>query len=287
MPLTYRLEDYARYRDRVGEATYIDVTRRTDPARIPEVWDNLREIVAAFGRPWIVQIWTKDVLGVLRRGGDLLGSLQEPSAGQRATTLTAQVTVTGLAGTLWEPGVPPDGLRYLPALAKLLGGPDHIRWRYDPIIPGVHNNAERFRRVAAQAAAHGVRHGIINFIAPPGRYKRVDRRLSPMLPGWSEGLAGYDGAWKAETAAELVRIAGEIGLSLACCAESAQLAVQVPSLAPAACGDHAWFAALSGYAPDSRPYRGSRPGCGCAHYFDVGSYGHWSRCHRCAYCYAG
>jgi hypothetical protein len=286
MPLAYRLEDYARYRERVGEATYIDVTRRTDPARIPEIWDNLHEVIAVYGRPWVVQIWTKDILGVLQRGGDLLRSLKEPSASQRVTTLTTQVTVTGLAGTLWEPGVPPDGLRYLPALAELLGGPDHIRWRYDPIIPGVHS-VERFRRLAAQAVAQGVQHGVINFVAPPGRYKRVDRRLGRILPGWSAGLPGYDGAWKIETAAELVHTAAEIGLSLACCAEGAELAEQVPGLAPAACGDYAWFATLSGYAPGRSPYQGSRPGCGCAPYFDVGAYGHWSRCHRCAYCYAG
>lgn len=286
MPLAYRLEDYARYRERVGDATYVDITRRTDPARIPQVWDNLREVVATFGRPWVVQIWTKDILGVLRRGGALLRSLTEPAAGQRVTTLTAQITITGLAGTLWEPGVPPDGLCYLSPLAELLGGPDHIRWRYDPIIPGVHN-AERFRRLAAQVVAHGVRHGIINFVAPAGRYKRVDRRLDRLLPGWSEGLPGYDSAWKAKETAELVRIAAEMGLSLACCAEGAELAAEVPGLGPAACGDAAWFAALSGYAPSPGPHRGSRPGCGCAPYFDVGNYGHWRRCHRCAYCYAG
>jgi hypothetical protein len=286
MPLAYRLEDYARYRERVGDATYIDITRRTDPARIPEVWDNLYEVVTAFGRPWIVQIWTKDMLGVLQRGGNLLRSLTEPAGDQRATTLTAQITVTGLAGTLWEPGVPPDGLRHLPTLSELLGGPDHIRWRYDPIIPGVHR-AERFGRLASQVVAHGVRHGIINFIAPPGRYKRVDGRLDRVLPGWSAGMPGYDDAWRAKTAAELVDIAAELGLSLACCAEGAELAERVPGLGPAACGDATWFAALSGYAPARRPYRGSRPGCGCAPYFDVGSYGHWSRCHRCAYCYAG
>ena len=113
MPLCFRVEDYARYRQRVGEATYIDLTRRTDPARILQVWANLREVVAAYGPPWVLQIWTKDAAGVLRQGEETLRVLV--AAG---TTLTAQVTVTGLAGSIWEPGVPRDGLEAIPRAGR-------------------------------------------------------------------------------------------------------------------------------------------------------------------------
>ena len=108
-----------------------------------------------------------------------------------------------------------------------------------------------------------------------------------MLPGWSGGMPGYDEVWRAETAAQLVQTAAGVGLTVAICAESAGLAGQVPGLRPAACGDHDWFVALSGRDPGRAPARGSRPGCGCAAYFDVGLYGQWRRCHRCLYCYAG
>jgi hypothetical protein len=281
MPFAYRLADYERYRAFVGDATYIDVTRRTDPARVPAVWEHLREVVEAYGAPWVVQLWTKDVAGTLRQGGSLLYALR-----QAGTTLTAQVTVTGLAGTAWEPLVPPDGLAAIPELTDLLGGPEYIKWRYDPILPGVHR-AERFRALAAQAAEVGLTQGVINFVAPPGRYVRVDRRLEALIPGWAEGLPEYDDDWRRACATELVAIAAEYGLHLACCAESFSLSLEVPGLGRAACGDYAWFVPLSGRDPGQPSARGSRSGCGCARYFDVGNYGYWARCHRCAYCYAG
>jgi hypothetical protein len=281
MSFVFRLENYPRYLERVGAATYLDVTRRTDPARIERVWANLRAVTQSFGVPWIVQLWTKDAAGTLARGGPLLAHLR--GAG---TTLAAQVTATGLSGTVWEPLVPPVPFAGVAELLALAGGPDHIKWRYDPIIPGIHD-LERFRRLAGRAAELGIAHCVINFIAAPGRYKRVDARLRTALSGWGEGMPGYDDAWRMETAARLVKVAGESGLAVAACAESVGLVGRVPGLQAAACGDHDWFVALSGWDPGRAPATGSRPGCGCATYFDVGLYGQWRRCHQCLYCYAG
>ena len=281
MGLVFRLEDYARYLERVGEATYLDVTRRTDPARIGRVWDNLRAVVETYGPPWIVQLWTKDAAGALVRGGGVFRGLR-----LKGTTLTAQVTVTGLSGTQWEPWTPAEPFAGVARLIALAGGPEHITWRYDPVIPTVHDLG-RFRRVAEQAAALGLSRCVVNFIAAPGRYKRVDARLAALLPGWAEGMPGYDEAWRAETAAEIVHVAGEFGLTVAACAESAGLPGKVPGLRAAACGDYDWFVRLSGRDPGLVRTSGSRPGCGCALYFDVGLYGQWARCHRCVYCYAG
>ena len=281
MGLVFRLEDYARYKERVGGATYLDVTRRTDPARIERVWEHLRAVVEAYAAPWIVQIWTKDAAGILALGGPLLRRLREEGA-----TLAAQVTVTGLSGTDWEPRTPAEPFTGLVELMALIGGPDHVKWRYDPIIPHVHCR-DRFRRLAERVAGLGITQCVINFLAAPGRYKRVDARLAGVLPGWSEGMPCYDEAWRAETAAGLVEVAGDLGLEVAACAESAGLAGRVPGLEVAACGDHAWFVALSGRDPGRAPTAGSRPGCGCAAYFDVGLYGQWRRCHQCLYCYAG
>jgi hypothetical protein len=202
------------------------------------------------------------------------------------TTLAAQVTVTGLGGTVWEPMVPAEPFAGVADLMALIGGPEHVKWRYDPVIPTMHQ-LDRFRRLAERARALGITRCVVNFIAAPGRYKRVDARLALMLPGWSEGMPRYDEAWRAENAAQLVGAAADAGLTVAICAESAGLAGQVPGLRPAVCGDHDWFVALSGRDPGRAPASGSRPGCGCAAYFDVGLYGQWRRCHRCLYCYAG
>jgi hypothetical protein len=281
MGFVFRLEDYPRYLERVGKATCLDVTRRTDPARIGRVWSNLNAVVRSHGAPWVVQIWTKDVVGVLARGGSVLRWLLESG-----TTLTAQVTVTGLGGTIWEPLVPSTPFSGLEGLITLFGKPEHVKWRYDPIIPGVHH-PDRFRMLADRAAELGIRQCVANFVAPPGRYRRVDQRLSVVLPGWDSGMPGYGADWQAETAAELVEIAGEKGLTAAICAESAELVSRVPGLRPAACGDYDWFVALSGRDPGRAPATGSRPGCGCAAYCDVGLYGQRLNCHQCLYCYAG
>ena len=281
MSFVFRLENYARYRERVGGATYVDVTRRTDPARVQRVWDNLQALVDAYGPPWVVQLWTKDAIGTLARGGSLLRRLLD-----QGTTLTAQMTVTGLGGTVWEPRVPSEPFSGVSDLIALTGGPDHVKWRYDPVIPTVHR-LDRYRRLAEQAAGLGLGQCVINFLAAPGRYKRVDTRLAAALPGWGDGMPGYDEAWRSETAAELVQAGCESGFTVAVCAESAGLADRVDGLLPARCGDHNWFVVLSGHDPGRAPAKGSRPGCGCAAYFDVGLYGQRSRCHRCLYCYAG
>jgi hypothetical protein len=281
MGFVFRLEDYPRYLKRVGRATYVDVTRRTDPACIERVWDNLNAVTKVYGAPWIAQIWTKDAAGVLRRGGLVLRRMM-----RYGTTLAAQVTVTGLSETLWEPLTPVEAFAGVADLSTAIGGPEHIKWRYDPIIPTVHD-VERFRRLADRAAVLGVERCVVNFVAKPGRYKRVDARLSRVLPGWTKGMPGYDEAWQIETLTQLVEVAGERGLSLAVCAESAGFAEQIEGLQPAACGEYEWFVSLSGQDPGRVPTGGSRPGCGCAAYFDVGMYGQRLRCHQCLYCYAG
>jgi len=133
MGFFFELEDYPRYLERVGEATYLDVTRRTDPARVGKVWDNLRTVVESYGAPWIVQLWTKDATGALGRGEAVLTRTREAG-----TTLAAQVTVTGLGGTTWEPLAPSTPFYGVEDLSTLAGGPDHIKWRYDPVIPTAH-----------------------------------------------------------------------------------------------------------------------------------------------------
>jgi len=277
----FRLEDYPRYLERVGDASYIDVTRRTDPARIPQVWENLRAVVDAYGPPWILQLWTKDARGALERGGPQLRRLLA-----QGTTVAAQVTVTGLGGSTWEPLAPAEPFAGVADLIALAGGPDHVKWRYDPVIPTLHQ-PDRFSSLAERATGLGLRRCVVNFIAVPGRYARVDARLSAALPGWTEGMPGYDQAWRADTAAQLAETAARLGLTVAVCAESSELVAPLLGLLPAACGDYDWFVSLSGRDPGRVPSPGSRPGCGCAAYFDIGLYGQWSRCHRCLYCYAG
>ena len=280
MGFTFALDAFPRYAERVGPATVVDVSRRTDPARIGLVFQNLGALVERFGPPWVVQLWTKDLSGTLAQGFALLAALR-----RAGTTLVAELTVTGLGGTLFEPRNLAAPFAGVEAFSALAGGPEHIQWRYDPIIPGIHR-LERFRTLAGLARSLGIRRAVINFLVPPGGYKRADRRLAGSLAGWAEGMPGYDEPFRLDAARELLGAAREHGLRLAICAESAGLCASLDGLARAACGDHQWFESLS--RPTARPRgRGSRPGCGCGPYFDVGVYGQWRRCHGCLYCYAG
>jgi hypothetical protein len=281
MGLVFRLDEYSRYLEKVGEATYLDITRRTDPARIERVWENLRAVLDAYGPPWIAQLWTKDVAGALTRGKSVLAQLLRGD-----TTLTAQITATGLGGTLWEPLAPREPFLGVDDLISLAGSPSHIKWRYDPVIPTIHR-IDTFSRLAESITALGITRCVINFLVPPGRYKRVDTRLAVTLSGWAEGMPGYDEGWRFETAAEIVEVGRKLGLTVSACAESSGLVDKVDGLLPAACGDYLWFVEISGRDPGRAPGPGSRPKCGCAAYFDVGLYGQWRRCHQCLYCYAG
>ena len=277
----FRLQDYAAYLARVGDATYVDCTRRTDPARAPRVWENLRAVAEAYGPPWILQIWTKNPRGVMELGGALLERL---CAG--GTTITCQLTVTGLGGTELEPRAPADALGEAGELLECIGGPAHCAWRFDPAIAGLDNTA-RFEALAPRAAALGIKRLVVNFACDPGVYARVDARLAAVFPYWRPGLPGIEPGWKERTAREIAARAAALGLAVFCCAEGKALREAVPDLEPPECGSFTWFCALSGRTPGRRKGRPSRRGCGCADYFDVGCYGNLRACHGCLYCYAG
>ena len=169
--------------------------------------------------------------------------------------------MTGLAGTLWEPLAPPDGLRLVPAVGReLIGGPEHIKWRYDPIIPTVHS-PERFASWPARRRELGMRQGVINFVAPPGRYVRVDRRLGPLLPGWVEGMPGYGAAWQKQDRSPGSWWPWRRKWRSPCHAVPRARSLQ--SMYPG-CGSGLrgveWFLALSGRAPVGVPFGGSTRG---------------------------
>jgi len=132
--------------ERVGEATYVDVTRRTD-RRASAVWTTCG--------PWSRRL--------ARRGSSNCGPRTFPGIGAggglfrglrlKGTTLAAQVTVTGLSGTQWSPGRRQSFCRR-GEVDRSSRRSEHVAWRYDPVIPTVHD-LDRFRRLAAQGATLG------------------------------------------------------------------------------------------------------------------------------------
>ncbi len=278
MGLSYRLEDYAAYRAAVGAATM-----SISPGGATPPGGRRRGIISA--RCWTptvrpgVQLWTKNVGGALALGAGLLERLRA-----EGTTLTAQVTITGLAGSAWEPLTPADTVSRLGIWPGVLGGPEHhLAVRPD------HSDGARGREVRA-AGGRGGGAGCTARRDQPGRtgalptggpspqrpaprLGRRDARLRRRLDGTHGACAGRSRCRRRDQPGLLRGVVppGRTGHRAA--------ARRVRGL---------WlvYGALGQYPPVA-VRRGSRPGCGCLRYFDVGNYGGWASCHRCTYCYAG
>ena len=191
-------------------------------------------------------------------------------------------TITGLP-TAFETHVPPaeDALDSLREIAARFS-PDHVHWRYDPIVlsdltpPAWHR--ARFAELAAALRGH-VRRCIVSFVA---RYPKVARNLATFERASGVRVHDPDAAARRALALDLAAIATAHGMTLhACCNPEV---VDGPVL-PAACLDAAAIARLYPAGAAWRPApAATRPGCGCAACTDIGRY---DTCpHGCVYCYA-
>lgn len=240
-------------------------SRRTDlPAFYP---DWLCERVRRSRKLEALVFWTKDPRHFYDHPGLRAVVERYPSV--------VQLTLTGLAGTAWEPGVPePQALR--PALGFLARAlpPGAVRWRFDPILA----TPDLFARLEAmhallRGAGLALEEVTVSF---PTEYRKVAARLR------AAGLAfpAVDLPARRRIIAEVM---ARTGLPAALCCQEALLGV--PGARRAACVDHALFNRLYGTRFSGAPARGQRPGCGCGESTDVGSYEQTCG-HGCLYCYA-
>lgn len=220
-----------------------------------------------------VVFWTKDPRNLCAHAGLFAAARRYPAA--------VQLTVTGLAGTAWEPGVPPperfaETLRQL--AAELPAGA--VQWRFDPVLPcGGESDGEIVARCARVAELLRRQLGELDSatISFPDAYGRAVERAE------ASGLEfpWFPAARKRELAA---RIAETCGLRLrACCEPELEGVVGV---AQARCVDGELFDRLYGtrFGKLKKDY-GQRKSCGCAVSTDIGSYRQLCR-HNCRYCYA-
>lgn len=253
---------------------WIDYTRRNDPA-CPAGLNLFEQKLARIRkRPDVVCFWTKNP----RLVGELYKNHIE-SLRTQGTIILAQVTINPGYQDVLEPGIN-ETYWEMSNFIDLLGGPQHVRMRFDPIIPG-YTTPGMFRRHCEIAARYGITHTTVNFLIPG--YKNVGQTL--MLHGIR--TKELTTAEKADVLNHLVEMAGNYGIKIAVCAESAGLAQMVPDVLPARCADPDWAIALG--ANGEFRNRPSRKGCGCCYSADWGQYenGGGYRCpHRCLYCYA-
>jgi len=245
-------------------------SRRTDlPAFFP---DLTADRIGRSRRLDAIVFWTRDPTNLIRHPGLRDAVARYPSI--------VQLTVTGLAGTTWEPRVPPPEtfLEPLRELADLLPR-GAILWRFDPVL-AVDDIFTRFDAVRqALAAAIGpVEETVVSFPTPYGKAVKCARAAGHPWPNppMDERRA---------IIREMVeRLGGADRTRVWLCCQPEEL--RLPGTASARCVDGGRFDRLYGTRLGNLPPDdGQRVGCGCVRSTDIGSYELLCR-HGCVYCYA-
>jgi hypothetical protein len=224
-------------------------------------------------------LWSKDFSNLL----DGRHGLKELLAAYDQIYL--HLTVTGVGGTVVEPGSPSyrHALAQLPGLAALAGDPRRVSVRFDPVLfwrdgGETRSNLDRFSEVAEAAAAVGTRDLRMSFAQWYGKaVRRAAAKRFLFVDPPDEDKRAF--------AAGLAEKAKALGLVLHACSQP--LLAGIPGIRPSACIDGALLEELH---PRREPVsrrkdRGQRPACLCTESKDIGSYTQ-SCPHGCVYCYA-
>ncbi len=227
-----------------------------------------------------IVLWTKDPRNLIANSGLYKIITALPSI--------VQLTVTGLGGSAWEPGVPmlEEFLPAVETLGRILPS-GAVRWRFDPIIP-TPDLQERFASIAGSLAeALGSLDDVTVSFADPYR-KALARTIAsglawPRLNLETQKAILRDFSTTMQTIPTASRSASEAPRLRLCC-EPALLSL--PGVGQACCIDDKLFKQLygldlGGLGKD----RGQRQACGCVQSTDIGSY-EYPCLHRCRYCYA-
>jgi DNA repair photolyase len=266
------LDSYRKYINIVGDATFIDIARCTDPACVDQPWERLKSISEEFGAPKVVQIWTKGPRQVLKRGQSILETIRK-----QGTIIICQLTVTGF-GPIYEPLVPwPIDWEGIDKMIDFLGSPNALLWRYDPIIPGV-TDLKVLENLVKEFAKRGISRAAYNF----GEYglELVRKRMGKLYD-----CIDFESD-RNKLALEIERIGRENGIDFMILAEAEKLDGNL-NLTSRGNWQYEWLVEISKDFPSYSFLPGAkRPGCMCAHSFDVGIEGQYKNCHGCVYCFA-
>jgi DNA repair photolyase len=256
-------------------STWIDYTRRNDPAQQYYVDKLERKLMVRSNVPDVLCFWTKAPRFIAENYKDSISRMWDCDS-----IVLAQVTWnTGYE--LLEPNVT-HAFSDLAALVDLLGS-ENVRLRFDPIIPGF-TKLEMFKVCANHAAELGVRQITTNFLVPS--YKGVGALLKEQFNINAAELAS--GA-KIDILNRMVEVADARGVRVAGCAEIYRDGIdkKVDGLLGTGCSDPEW--AREHNKSLSFTVRPSRPGCRCVYTNDWGEYSDRGgpKCpHQCVYCYA-
>jgi len=187
---------------------------------------------------------------------------------------------------LEKSGLPlPKAIGQLKRLAELYG-PEHIIWRYDPLVywednAGLHTNynPSDFEYLCRAAAACGVQRCYFSFAYPyaklNGRFRKKFKDGRLVLKSVSEQQA---------IAGELKAIADSYAIALySCCNDSL---LSVAGIKKGRCIDGKLLNTLLGKKSVSEAKSPTRKDCGCTRSVDIGDYIKQPCPTGCLYCYA-
>ncbi len=197
----------------------------------------------------------------------------------RYDQLVVHYTISGMGNSYLEPRIPSTSecLALLPKLVGLVGDPQRIRVRFDPIVHldlpdnKPFSNLKHFQEIARRSAMVNIRDVVISWMEP---YKKVCKRLESFGIRIQELT---EEAWRIE-ADWILEQSEKHGVSvLGCC---------VPKFPGARCIDGEMLSVLHPRMEKAslQKAKGQRERCGCTESWDVGWY---NPCPGgCLYCYA-
>ena len=270
-------------------ARIVSVSRRTD---IPAFYGDwfMKRLDAGFaewanpysGRPQIVSLKPQDVVAFVLWSKDyapFMTCLNDIK--RRGYPVILNYTITGLP-SVFEPHVPAadKAIGTLKRLARVFS-PEHVNWRYDPVVvssitPPEYHRA-RFADLCAALEGH-VRRCYFSF---PVMYGKVTRNMAAL--GHEGGVAVTDLQIqdRITLSQELARVAAGHGIEMLTCCEDALISGPIKK-AHCVDGDLIGRLYYRGAIPANR--KPTRKQCGCTDSVDIGAYDTCS--HGCAYCYA-
>ena len=194
-----------------------------------------------------------------------------------------QLTLTGLGGSRFEPGVPTSQqvVAQLDGLIEALDQePRRVLWRYDPVLLEAMTPRD-FEQLARELGAVGVRRCIISFPALMSLKGSLEPRYQ------QHGLERHERGVKRDLALRLAEVATRHGLTLQACCQPGLVHDCGGAVGTACCIDAQLAASLH---PRRLPLElprdpSQRRNCHCATSHDIGKYS--DRCGSgCVYCYS-
>jgi len=226
-----------------------------------------------------VILWSKNFNNFIGNTNNLRNCLQ------KYDQLYLHFTITGLGGCFIERGVPESSaaISQLDSLIKIVGLPERISVRFDPVIYWTEDNKLKtnlyyFEKLAPELNARGIKDIRFSFAQWYAKAKARSAKYEFFYvdPSREE---------KKEAAGLLVQIAQNWDLQLHSCSQD--FLSEVPGINPSSCIDGPQLQKLhpQGAPVSCRKDKNQRTECRCTESVDIGSYTQFCP-HSCLYCYA-